>query len=90
MDTADLKLDGNAVGGLLGEIFVEEMTTAVTSCASCGAVREIGALAVYVRAPGAVARCPGCDGVLLRVARAEGRLWLDLRGISCLELRVEG
>jgi hypothetical protein len=87
MDMADLKLDGNAVGGLLGEVFVAEMTVARSTCGSCGAVREIGALAVYVHAPGTVVRCPSCDAVLLRVVRAEGRLRLDLRGISCLELR---
>ena len=32
-------------------------------------------------------RCPGCDAVLLRVVRAEGRIWLELQGVSCLELR---
>jgi ribosomal protein S27E len=88
MESADLKLDGNAIGGLLGEVFVEEMTVARSTCSSCGAVREIGALAVYAHAPGTVVRCPSCDAVLLRVARAEGRIWLDVQGVSCLELRV--
>jgi Family of unknown function (DUF6510) len=88
METADLKLDGNALGGVLGEVFVGEVTVARSTCGSCGAVREIGELAVYVQAPGAVARCPGCDAVLLRVVRAEGRIWLELRGMSCLELRA--
>jgi hypothetical protein len=90
METADLMLDGNALGGLLGEIFVGEATVARSTCGSCGAVREIGALVVYAQAPGAVARCPGCDAVLLRVVRAEGRIWLELQGVSCLELRADG
>ena len=90
METADLKLDGNAIGGLLGEIFVGELTVARSTCASCGAVREIGALAVYAQAPGTVVRCPGCDAVLLRVARGESRIWLDLQGVSCLELSTPG
>ena len=64
------------------------MTVARSTCASCGAVREVGALAVYAQAPGTVVRCPGCDAVLLRVARGEGRIWLDLQGVSCLELRA--
>ncbi|MGH3042186.1 MAG: DUF6510 family protein [Gaiellaceae bacterium] len=85
---ADLKLDGNAIGGLLGEVFVEEMTVAVTTCAGCGAIREVGALSVYANVPGTVVRCPGCDAVLLRIARGKGRIWLDLRGVRCLELRV--
>lgn len=88
MDMADLKLDGNAIGGLLGEVFVEEMTVAVTTCAGCGAIREVGALSVYANVPGTVVRCPGCDAVLLRIARGKGRIWLDLRGVRCLELRV--
>ena len=58
METADLMLDGNALGGALGEVFVGEITVARSTCASCGAVREIGALAVYAQAPGSVARCP--------------------------------
>jgi hypothetical protein len=90
MDPADLKLDGNAVAGLLGEVFVEDVTVARSTCASCGAVREVGALHVYANAPGAVVRCPGCEAVLLRIARAEGRIWLDLRGVRSLELRAEG
>ena len=88
MDTADLMLDGNALGGVLGEVFVAEITVARSTCGSCGAVREIGALVVYTQAPGSVARCPDCDAVLLRVVRAEGRIWLELQGVSCLELRA--
>jgi hypothetical protein len=88
MEMADLMLDGNALGGALGEVFVREMTVARSTCASCGAVREIGALAVYAQAPGAVARCPGCDAVLLRLVRTEGRIWLDLQGIRSLELSI--
>jgi hypothetical protein len=88
METADLMLDGNVLGGVLGEVFVREVTVARSTCSSCGAVREIGALAVYAQAPGAVARCPGCGAVLLRVVRAEGRVWLDFQGIRSLELRI--
>ena len=88
MESADLMLDGNAIGGLLGEVFVEEMTVAVSTCAACGAVREIGELHVYARVPGTVVRCPGCEAILMRVTHGSGRMWLDLRGISCLELRV--
>ena len=36
MEQADMKLDGNAIGGLLREIFTMEMTTAETTCAGCG------------------------------------------------------
>lgn len=88
MKSADMKLDGNAIGGLLAEIFACEMTTARGTCATCGAERAVGALVVYAHAPGAVVRCPICEAVLLRVVRADGRVWLEARGLSCLEIRL--
>ena len=88
MEQLGRKLDGNAVGGLLGEIFAVEMTNALTTCAGCGAVNAIGKVAVYLNAPGAVVRCPGCDQVLMRIVQGRGRLWLDLSGTRCLELRA--
>ena len=87
MDDDDLRLDGNSLGGLLGEVFAWETTTARGTCASCGAVGEVATLVVYAHAPGPVARCPACGSVLLRVVRASGRMWLDARGLSALELR---
>ncbi|MGH3024364.1 MAG: DUF6510 family protein [Gaiellaceae bacterium] len=86
MEDADLRLDGNALGGLLGELFGREMTAARGTCSSCGAVGEVATLVVYVHAPGTVARCPACGSVLLRVVRAERRVWVDLRGLRSLEL----
>ncbi len=86
METADMKLDGNAIGGLLREIFVMEMTVAQGTCASCGAVNEVGGLQVYIHAPGTVVRCPACDAVVMRIVRGPGRYWLDLTGTRTLEL----
>ena len=86
MQTSDMKLDGNAIGGLLREIFTMEMTTAVGTCASCGAVNEMGRLQVYVHAPGTVVRCPACEAVLMRIVRGRGRYWVDLSGTRSLEL----
>ena len=63
------RLDGNAIGGLLGELFGAEMTIAVSTCDGCGQVDVVAELAVYTRAPGVVVRCPGCDGVLMRIVR---------------------
>jgi hypothetical protein len=85
MRTADLKLDGNAIAGLLSEIFAVEMTTAHGTCAACGAVNEVGRVDVYVHAPGTVVRCPSCEQVLMRIVRGGGRYWLDLTGVRCLE-----
>jgi len=88
MQTSEMKLDGNAIGGLLREIFTMEMTTAQTTCAGCGAVHAVGRVDVYMNAPGAVVRCPSCEQVLMRVVQGGGRIWLDLRGTRCLEFAV--
>src|SRR4029077_11299060 len=58
-------LDGNAIAGTLHAAFGDDMTTARSTCATCGNAHELAALRVYLRAPGAVARCPSCDAVRL-------------------------
>lgn len=82
---SDMKLDGNAIGGLLREIFAMEMTTAEGTCASCGAVHAVGQVVVYLNAPGAVVRCPSCDQVLMKIVQGRGKYWVDFTGIRCLE-----
>jgi hypothetical protein len=63
--TTDGYVDGNAMGGALMEMFGREMTDVLGRCAECGEINRLGALIVYDRAPGQVARCPGCDAVIL-------------------------
>jgi hypothetical protein len=43
----ELMLDGNAVAGPLQEVFAIEITTAVGTCANCGAVGPVGAVHGY-------------------------------------------
>ena len=86
MDEQDLKLDGNSAAGLLREVFAFELTSARGRCDNCGAVAEVGAVFVYANAPGVVLRCPQCEAVLMRIAESEDRYWLDVRGITWLEI----
>jgi Family of unknown function (DUF6510) len=72
-------LDGNAIAGLLQQVFGEEMTTANGVCAHCGARRQVAELSVFVQAPGTVARCPSCTDVVLVVT--------EIRGVACVDLR---
>jgi Zn finger protein HypA/HybF involved in hydrogenase expression len=88
MDEHDLRLDGNAEAGLFRELFAVELTTARGRCENCGAVAEVGAVLVYANAPGAVMRCPQCDSVLMRIAGDGARYWLDVRGVSWLEIHA--
>ena len=81
----EMKLDGNAIAGLLREIFTVEMTAAVSTCAGCGATNQLGRVDVYVHAPGTVVRCPDCDAVLMRIVRAGDRCWVDLSGTRLIE-----
>ncbi len=86
MDTT--ALDGNVAAGILAGIFYPEMTVAATSCAHCGAVRQLGELVAYVHAPGVILRCTSCDAVVLRVMQHRRRVWLDLRGMSVLQMEL--
>lgn len=81
-------LDGNVAAGVLANIFYPEMTIAATSCAHCGAVRQLAELVAYVHAPGVILRCSSCDAVLLRVMQSHKRIWLDMRGVSLLRLEL--
>jgi Family of unknown function (DUF6510) len=80
-------LDGNAIAGVLLDVFGAEMTTATGTCAACGATAQVAELAVYVRAPGTVVRCRTCDNVLLVLATIRGVTCVDLRGLAALERR---
>jgi hypothetical protein len=75
-----LRTDGNAAAGMFSEVFARDMTAGRAKCAGCGATRAIGALHVYSHGMGMVLRCPGCDGVILRLVRTPTDFWLDARG----------
>jgi hypothetical protein len=83
--TSELRLDGNAIGGLLLELFGAELTAAPCVCAGCGAREEMARLDVYVGA-GIVVRCRHCESVMVRIVQGHGRTWLDLSGAASLEL----
>jgi hypothetical protein len=64
-----LMLDGNAVAGLLQEVFAVEVMTALGTCGNCGAADAVGAIHVY-RGAGTVLRCPHCDNALVTIVKA--------------------
>jgi hypothetical protein len=78
--------DGNALAGPLLEIFAVDVTAAEGRCAACGLTGPVAALRVYTHSPGLVARCPGCDEVVLRLVRGPGSAWLDLHGAVSLRI----
>jgi hypothetical protein len=86
MQTEELRLDGNAAGGMLREVFAQDMTAALGMCAGCGATGAVGALLEYGHDMGIVLRCPNCDTPVLRMVRAPGRLRLDFSGLLFLTI----
>jgi len=81
----DLRLDGNAIGGLLLELFGADLTAAGSVCGGCGANEEVARLDVYHGA-GIVVRCRHCEAVMIRIVQGPQRTWLDLSGTKSLVL----
>ena len=83
-DDADAALDGNAIAGLMADVFGTEMTTAVGTCGSCGAVSLVAELAVYLTELGAVVRCRSCQSVLMVFVSVREVVCVDLMGLASL------
>jgi Family of unknown function (DUF6510) len=77
-------VDGNAIGGLLDEVFGADMTAAPCTCSSCGWTGAVAQLAVYRQAPGTVARCRSCTAVLMVFVRRRSMTCADLSGLASL------
>jgi hypothetical protein len=81
----ELRLDGNAVAGTLGEVLCFEVTTAEYACGGCGRTDRLGGAMVYeVRELGIIVRCPSCDNALIRLAHNRERHMVDLREMRYL------
>jgi hypothetical protein len=81
-------LDANAAAGVLRQIFAVDITAAQGKCEGCGRTGAIGGDGLFGGETGVVVRCAGCDAVLIRVVSAPGRTWIDLRGLSYLEIKI--
>ncbi len=79
-----LMVDGNALAGMLQEVFSMEMTASPTRCAHCGYQGEVGTLLAFICSPGLVLRCPGCENVILRIVTTPRAIYLDARGAMYL------
>ena len=71
-------LDGNAIAGLLMQVFGSELTMATGVCASCGRSARVAETAVYLRAPGTVVRCRSCSSVMM--------VFVTIRSVTCVDL----
>jgi hypothetical protein len=80
----DSVLDGNAIGGMLIELFGTEMTVAVGTCGVCGSAGRVAEMAVYRATMGTVVRCRVCDNVLMVFVEVRGVTCVDLQGLASL------
>lgn len=85
MDELSHWLDGNALGGLLLELFGSDGTAMPHRCQSCGEMWPVGAHRLY-RGAGLVLRCPSCDAIALCVAPLPARHILHLDGRWRIEI----
>ena len=82
MLTEEMRLDGNAAAGVLRDVFVNDATTTVATCAGCGSAAAVGALMEYGHAMGVILRCPGCNAAVLRIVRTPESIHVDFSGLS--------
>jgi hypothetical protein len=77
-------LDGNAIGGLLHDVFGREMTAAAIVCGGCRSGAVVAECEVYLGGPGVVARCRACRHLLMVLVEVRGVTCVDLRGLQSL------
>ena len=80
----EMRLDGNAAAGMLRELFVQDMTAAMSTCAGCRTTGPVGALLEYGNGMGVILRCPHCGAAMLRMTRVGGSVRVDPSGMSLL------
>jgi Family of unknown function (DUF6510) len=88
MTSSEPGSDGTALAGPFHDLFGVEVSAAIGRCTNCGRAGPLAELRVFDHAPGVVARCPACDQVLARLVQGPGRAWLDLRGLTWLQVPV--
>jgi len=81
-----LTLGGNAIAGLLEEIFGTELTGQPCDCAHCGNHADVGSLRTFTLGPGVTLRRSICGEVMIRVVQTPDAIYLDMRGAASLRM----
>jgi hypothetical protein len=80
-------VDGNAIGGLLLEVFGADLTDAEATCATCGVAGPVAETVVDLGGPGTVVRCRNCSALLMVISQVRGISCVDLLGLAALDAR---
>jgi hypothetical protein len=75
-------VDGNAIAGVMHDLFARDMTNLGYHCTGCGGAGVLAELVVYMSGPGAVGRCRNCDAILLMLTERRGMYCVDLPGMA--------
>lgn len=78
------RVDGNAAGGFLLEIFGRDMTGARAHCAHCDHEAVLAEAVAELDDAGAILLCRGCGHTLLTYLRSDGRSTLTVGGLTRL------
>ncbi|WP_455905024.1 DUF6510 family protein [Microbacterium sp.] len=84
------RVDGNAAGGILLEVFGRDMTSARAACAHCDREAELADAIAELDPAGVILLCRGCGRTLLTCLRVDGRYSLDVGALSRLEWSSDG
>jgi hypothetical protein len=79
-------LDGNAIAGMLFQVFGGEMTTAQAECGGCRTRSPLAECKVYLGGPGVVVRCRLCHNIGIVLVEVRGMMCVDLGGLTDVEL----
>ncbi|MDL5351432.1 DUF6510 family protein [Microbacterium sp. zg-YB36] len=82
-------VDGNALAGLLADVFATDITVAVMVCAGCGARGPLGGADVEDDGVAAIVRCRSCTHTMLTVLRCADGLTLRVGALDRIELPRE-
>ena len=74
---------------MLREVFGQEMTDQPGCCGHCGAINALGAVHVYVDAPGTIIRCPDCASVLMAIVQRPNGVRMSFEEIRWVETTTD-
>lgn len=81
-DIAGAVVDGNALAGLLSDVFAVDVTTVIGTCGGCGATAPLADAVVEIDEIAALVRCRSCTHTLFTTLRTGDGVRIVLAAIS--------
>lgn len=75
-------VDGNALAGVLADVFGVEMTAAIALCRHCQRIFELAVAHVFITAMGSVMRCAHCQSTLAVIVNKPHETLFSPTGLS--------